>query len=142
MSQVFTHQLGLQIRKTNFGAQKIDGTTLETYGMVVSTFFVPDIDVKERFFEENFLLADVKPDIVLGMPFLTMNNVNVDFQAQNLQWRSYTTGDILPTIRRVKSIGKKEFVAATLDSEYETYVVHVAALSIDLSNEVHLSRKS
>ena len=29
------------------------------------------------------------------MPFLTMSNADVDFQAQNLQWRSYTTGDAL-----------------------------------------------
>ncbi len=36
ISQAFAQQLGLKIRKTNVGAQKIDGTTLETYGMVVS----------------------------------------------------------------------------------------------------------
>ncbi len=44
MSQAFTQQLGLKIRKTNIGAQKIDGTTLETYGMVDSTFSVSDKD--------------------------------------------------------------------------------------------------
>ncbi len=38
-----------------------------------------DKDDKERFFEESFLLAEVKPDIVLGMPFLTMSNIDVDF---------------------------------------------------------------
>ncbi len=40
MSLVFAYQLGLKIRKTNFGAQKIDGTTLEIYKIVVSTFSV------------------------------------------------------------------------------------------------------
>ncbi len=30
MSQAFAQQLGLKIRKTNVGVQKIDGTTLET----------------------------------------------------------------------------------------------------------------
>ena len=30
MSQAFTYQLGLKIRKTNVKVQKIDGTTLET----------------------------------------------------------------------------------------------------------------
>ena len=53
--------------------------------MVVSIFFLVDKDSKERFFEENFLLADVKLDIVLGMLFLTMNNIDIDFQAQKLQ---------------------------------------------------------
>ncbi len=84
MSQAFTHQLGLKICKTNVGAQKIDGTTLETYKMIVSTFSVLDKNNRERFFEESFLLADVKPDIVLGIPFLTMSNADVDFQAQDL----------------------------------------------------------
>ncbi len=85
MSQVFAQQLGLKICKTNVGAQKIDSTTLEIYGMVVSTFLVLDKDEKERFFEESFILADVRPDIVLGMSFLTMSNADVDFQAWDLQ---------------------------------------------------------
>lgn len=38
-------------------------------------------DGRQRFFEERFLLVDVKPDIVLRVPFLTMSNVNVDFEA-------------------------------------------------------------
>ncbi len=59
--------------------------------MVVSTFSVSDKDRRERFFEESFLLANISPDIVLGMPFLTMSNADVDFQARDLQWRSYTT---------------------------------------------------
>ncbi len=79
MSQAFAQQLGLKVRKTNVAAQKIDGTTLETYEMVVSTFSVSDKDGRERFFEKSFLLADVSPDIVLGMPFLTMSNADVDF---------------------------------------------------------------
>ncbi len=58
--------------------------------MVVSTFSVSDKDGRERFFKESFLLADVSLDIVLGMPFPTMSNADVDFQARNLQWRSYT----------------------------------------------------
>ena len=85
MSQVFAHQLGLTIWKTNVGAQKIDGTTLEIYGMVVSIFSMLDKDSRERFFEESFLLADVKQEIILRMLFLTMSNANVDFQARNLQ---------------------------------------------------------
>ncbi len=85
MSQVFAQQLGLKIGKTNVGAQKIDGTTLETYEMVVSIFSMSDKDWRERFFEESFLLADVKPNLVIGMPFLTITNADVDFQAWDLQ---------------------------------------------------------
>ena len=84
MSQAFAHQLGLTIWKTNVGAQKINGTTLKTYGMVVSTFFILDKDGRERFFEESFLLADVKPEIVFGMLFLIMSNTDINFQARDL----------------------------------------------------------
>ena len=84
MSQAFAHQLGLKICKINIGAQKIDGTTLKTYEIVVFTFSILDKDNKERFFEESFLLADVKLDIVLEMPFLIISNANIDFQAWNL----------------------------------------------------------
>ena len=53
--------------------------------MIVSTFSFLDKDDQEQFFKKSFLLADVKPDIVLGMPFLTMSNTESNFQAQNLQ---------------------------------------------------------
>ena len=53
--------------------------------MVVSTFSMSDKDGRERFFKESFLLAEVKSEIVLGMPFLIMSNADVDFQARDLQ---------------------------------------------------------
>ncbi len=142
ISQAFAYQIGLTIWKTNIGTQKIDGTTLKTYGMVVSTFSVSDKDRRERLFEESFLLADVKPNVMLGMPFLTMINADVNFQARDLQWRSYTIGDVLPTTRQVKLIGKKEFVVVALDLEYETFIVHVAALNVDSGDEVHPLKKA
>ncbi len=110
--------------------------------MVVSTFSVLAKDGRERFCERSFLLADVKPDIVLGMLFLTMSNVDVDFQAWNLQWRSYTIGDILPTTRQIESIRKKRFAIAALDPEHEAFVVHVAALNVNSGDEVHPSKKA
>ena len=36
---------------------------------------------------------------------------------------------MLPTTGRVELVGKKEFAAAALEPEYETYVVHVVSLS-------------
>ncbi len=79
MSQVFASQIGLKIQKTIIEAQKIDGTTLEIYEMVVSTFSMSNKDGRERFFEKNFLLTDVKPNIVLRMAFQTMSNADIDF---------------------------------------------------------------
>ncbi len=71
--------------KTNVRAHKINSITLEIYGIVVSTFFVPNKDGKERFFEKSFLLANVKSDIVFEIHFLTINNTDVDFEAWELQ---------------------------------------------------------
>ncbi len=53
--------------------------------MVVSNFSVLDKDGKKRLFEENFLLADVKPNIVLRMLFLTKSNADINFQTRDLQ---------------------------------------------------------
>ncbi len=52
--------------------------------MVVSTFFILNKDSRERYFEESYLLANVKPDIMLEIPFLTMSNLDINFQAQDL----------------------------------------------------------
>ncbi len=41
-------------------------------------------DDRERFFEESFLLADLKANIILGISVLTMNNAGIDFQAWDL----------------------------------------------------------
>ena len=43
-----------------------------------------DKDGRERFLEESFLLADVKPNIVFEIPFLIISNADVDFQARDL----------------------------------------------------------
>ena len=53
--------------------------------MIVSTFSVSDKDSREKFFEESFLLADIKPDVILEMPFLIMINADINFQARDLQ---------------------------------------------------------
>ena len=49
--------------------------------MVVSTFSILNKDNREKFFKENYLLANVKLDVVLGMSFLIISNIDIDFQA-------------------------------------------------------------
>ena len=49
--------------------------------MVVFIFFISNIDNKKRVFEENFLLANIKSDVVCKIYFLTMSNVDIDFLA-------------------------------------------------------------
>ena len=126
----FAKQLGLSIRRIDVWAQKIDGTTLDTYRIVVAVFSVEDKANQVRFFEETFLVADVSLEVVLGMPFLTLSDANIDFSGQELQLRAYTTKKVFPTTWRVELVGKKEFAATAFDPEHETYVVYIASLNI------------
>ena len=52
---------------------------LYVYGMVVTNFSVTDKVNRVRFFEETFLVANVSPEIVFGMPFLTLSDADIDF---------------------------------------------------------------
>ena len=79
MSHVFTSQLGLKIWKTNIRAQKIDNNTLKTYKILVSIFSVSNKNVKKKILKKNFLLANIKPDIMLWMFFQTMSYIDIDF---------------------------------------------------------------
>ena len=128
----FAKQLGFPIRPTDIVAQKIDGTMLDTYRMVVAAFSVLDKANQVKFFEESFLEANLSPKIVLEMLFLILSDTNVDFLGWKLRWRTYITKETLPTIRRIELVGQKEFAAAVLDPEHETLVVQVASLNSTL----------
>ena len=128
MHPAFAKKLGLVVQTTNIDTQKIDGTTLETYKMIVAAFSVTDQADKVRFFEKTFLVANVSPHLVLGMPFLILSGTDVDFPKRELQWRTYIIEEALPTTKQVELVGKKEFAAATLNTGHEIFIVHVASL--------------
>ena len=126
MSPAYTERLGLKTRKTYIKAQKIDGSALETFGMVIADFQVEDKSGRPRFFQETFLVADTKFEVILGMPFLKISNANVAFDEETLTWKSYTTNKALPTTERVQLVNPKEFVIAALNVNSKTFVVHLA----------------
>ena len=138
MSPAYASKLGLKVHHTDVGAQKIDGSTLETFGMVLASFQVEDKLGRIRFFQETFLLADISAEVVLSMPFLTLSNADVQFVEKELTWGSYTTAEALPTTKRVEIIYKKEFAKAALDENSETFVVYVASLDL----KIHLDREA
>ena len=140
MTPAYALRLGLQARHTNVGAQKIDGFTLQTFGMVLADFQVEDKLGKARFFQETFLLVNISAKIVLSMPFLTFSNADVQFVEKELIWRFYTTAEALSTTKRVKLINKKEFAKAALDENSETFVVYITSLS-SIPLDVHPSRR-
>ena len=128
----FARQLGLCIKPSDVRAQKIDGTTLDTHEIVIATFSVMDKAKQVRFFEKTFLVANVSPEIVFEMLFLTWSGVNINFSGRQLRSRTYIIEKALPIARPIELVGKKEFAAAALDLEHETYLVHVASLSSTL----------
>ena len=130
MTPAYAKQLGLQVQKTDIRAQKIDNLLLRTFRMVIAGFQVEDKLDRAHFFQESFLVANISMKVVLGMPFLTFSNVDIQFAKKELTWRSYTVAEALPTTKWVDLIDKKEFAKGVLDEEFKTFVVHVALLEI------------
>ena len=133
MHPIFAERLGLVVGSTNVGTQKIDGITLETYGMVVAVFSMTNQAKRVKFFKETFLMANVSPDVILEMPFFTLSGANIDFPKRELWLRSYTIEKVLSTTKRVELVKKKKFAATALDSGHETFIIHIA--SLECSNQ-------
>ena len=133
MTPAYTLKLGLRVRQTNIQAQKINGSTLEMFGMVLASFQVEDKLGRARFFQETFLLANISVKVVLGILFLTFSNANIQFAEKELTWRSYITTETLPNTKQVELIDKKEFVKVALDENSETFLMHVVALEASLA---------
>ena len=77
MTPAYTTKQSLKLHHTNIGAQKIDGFTLKTFGMVLANFQIEDKLGKTRFFQETFLLIDINVEVVLSMSFLTLSNIDI-----------------------------------------------------------------
>ena len=97
MTPAYAKQLGLRTQKTDVGAQKIDGSLLTTYGIVIAGFQIKDKLNRARFFQKTFLLANTSKEVILGMHFLTFSNADIQFAEKKLTWRSYTVKKALPT---------------------------------------------
>ena len=84
MSLAYVKKLGLKARKTNVGAQKIDGSALKTFGMVIADFQIENKGGKPRFFQKTFLVTNTKFKVVLRIFFLKISNANVSFGEKTL----------------------------------------------------------
>ena len=83
MNSAFAAKLSLSICSTSIGAQKIDSSALKTYGMTIAGFLIQDKSGRAWFFEETFLLTDTSIKVVLGMPFLALNNEDIQFDTKS-----------------------------------------------------------
>lgn len=74
-----------RISKIHVGTQKIDGSKLESYRIMIALVQLDDKDRKSRFFEKTFLLADISLNIAFGMLFLILSNVKINFENRKLK---------------------------------------------------------
>ena len=130
MTSAFIVQLGLSIRATGIGVQKIVGFALKMYSMIITGFSIQDNIGKIRFFKETFLLADTSIEVVLGLFFLALSNTDIQFDTESFTQRSYNTAEALSTSRRGELIDEYKFAKAALEENSETFVVHGADLEV------------
>ena len=128
MTPAYAKQLGLQIQKSDVGAQKIYGLLLKTFGKVIVGFQVGDKLGRIRFFQKLFLLAEPSIKVVLKMLFLILSNTDIQFAEKELTWRFYITAKALQTTKWVELINQKKFGKVALNKKFETFVVLIAAL--------------
>ena len=143
MSPTYVEKLGLKTRKTNVKAQKINGSALKTFAMVITDFQVEDKGGRPRFFQETFLVADIKFEMILGMLFLKLSNPDVSFSERTFMWKFYTTNKVLSTTKQVQLIELQEFVIAALDVNRKTFIIHVAIreqeeMAVDLDKKAQI----
>ena len=77
ITPAYIKKLGLRTRKIDAGAQKIDGSNLDMFEMVITGFQIVNKQGRAWFFQETFLLVNITMEVVLRMPFLIFNNADI-----------------------------------------------------------------
>ena len=126
MNLNYAWKLDFKIRKTNVGAQKIDGSALETFRMVIGDFQIEDKASRLRFFPEIFLIANTKFEMILGISFLKICNADILFGERTFTWKFYTTNKALPTTKQAQIVTQKKYVIVALDVDRKWVMVHMA----------------
>ena len=94
--------------------------------MVIADFQMELKGSRPRFFQQTFLMADNKFEMVLGIFFLKISNANIAFSEGTLTWKFYITNKALLTTKQVQLVNPKEFVIPALDADSKTFIVYVA----------------
>lgn len=128
MTSAFATKLGLSTWLTRIGAQKIEGSALKSYDMVLARYLIQDNLDKIWNFETTILLADISIDIVLNMSFLAYSNADIQFNTENFTWKTYRVAKALLTARRIELIDRHKFDTTALNENSGTFVVYVIAL--------------
>lgn len=84
MSPNFVRKLYFNIRKTSIKAEKIDSSLIDTFRIVIAKFEIKNKISRLRCFQEIFLVADIKVEVILEIFFLKLNNANMSFSDKTL----------------------------------------------------------
>lgn len=79
-----------------------------------------------------FLFTNISIEIVIKMPYLTLNNINIYFVDKDFNWGFYTIAKALSNINWVELIDEKKFAKAALNKNIEAFIMHVTFLSFSL----------
>lgn len=107
MQPSLARKSSVHICESNISAEKIDGSILKTYGMVITLFHMDDKDVKFCFFAETFILANISMNITFGMSLFTLSNIEVNFNNRELKWRFYIIAKAITITRQLELVNKK-----------------------------------
>ena len=94
--------------------------------MIIVNFQVEDKTNRLKFFQEAFLMANTKFEVILGIPFIKLSNTDVLFGKKTLTQRTDTTNEALSTTKQVQIINKKNFVIMALIINNKTFVMYMA----------------
>lgn len=87
---------------------------------------------------------DIGAQKIDGSTFSTdgieLTNFQIKFADQELNWKTYTLNEALPTTKQMQIIDRKEFAIAALASEKAVFVMHVAYLEPKML--IHPDRKA
>ena len=92
---------------------------------MIADFQIKNKIGKPRFFQKTFLIANTKFEVILGMFFLKLSNINILFGEKTLIWRTYITNKALLITKQVQIIDKKNIIIVALDVNNETFIVHM-----------------
>lgn len=84
IAPAYAAKLDLKVWLTDVGVQKIDSSTFKTLEMVLASFQVKDKLGRACVFQKTFLLTATSVNVILEMPFLTLNNADIHFAEKEL----------------------------------------------------------
>lgn len=81
--------MSLKFKKTSVEVQKIDDSIIKFFRIVIAYFQVKDKVDKFKYFLKIYLVANTKVNIVLGILFLKLSNIDMLF-GDNILTRLYS----------------------------------------------------